>query len=89
MPNLHLTAETVRKAKCLKGQSSTVYYDTYIPGFLLECRPSKARTYYLRTRDKEGRLHQSEIGKASKISIKDAREMAEILSSILAIVHRD
>lgn len=89
MPNIHLTAETVRKAKCLKGQTSTVYYDTYIPGFLLECRPSKARTYYLRTRDKEGRLHQSEIGKASQISIKDAREMAEILSSILAIVHRD
>lgn len=89
MPNLHLTAETVRKAKCLKGQASTVYYDTYIPGFLLECRSSKARIYYLRTRDKEGRLHQSKIGKVSEISIKDAREMAQILSSVLAIIHRD
>ena len=89
MPNLHLTAETVRKAECLKGQAFTVYYDTYIPGFVLECRSSKARTYYLRTRDKEGRLHQSKIGKVSEISIKDAREMAEILSSVLAIVHRD
>lgn len=88
MPNLHLTTETVRKAKCLKGHSPTVYYDTETPGFVLECRPSKARIYYLRTRNKEGRLHQSEIGKASKISIEAAREMAEVLRGVLAIIHQ-
>ena len=48
MPKAHLTQAFVDRAGCEVGKANTDYYDTIIPGFLLERRSSGKGTYALR-----------------------------------------
>ena len=58
MPTVTLDATTVRTATCPPGQRKLDLYDTTIPGFVLEVRPSGGKTYYLRYRDAHGKQKQ-------------------------------
>ncbi len=76
MPTLTLDATTVRSAVCPSDKRKLDLYDTAIPGFVLEVRPSGGKTWYLRYRDARGKQHQHRIGDASGISFEQARNAA-------------
>ena len=42
--------------RCPSDKGKVDYYDTQLPGFLLEVRASGRATYYQRYRDKYGRI---------------------------------
>ncbi|WP_312138818.1 Arm DNA-binding domain-containing protein [Brevundimonas sp.] len=77
MPKATLDYAFVSQARCLPGQNKTVYYDTTISGFTLECRASGGRTYYLRYRDPSDRLKQIKIGGFNDVTIAQARKKAQ------------
>ncbi|WP_278362234.1 tyrosine-type recombinase/integrase [Stutzerimonas kunmingensis] len=76
MPTLTLDATTVRSAVCPSDKRKLDLYDTAIPGFVLEVRPSGGKTWYLRYRDARGKQHQHRIGDASGITFEQARNAA-------------
>jgi hypothetical protein len=47
MPTVTLDANTVRTATCPADKKKLDLYDTTIPGFVLEVRPSGGKTWYL------------------------------------------
>ena len=73
MPTVTLDANTVRTATCPAGQRKIDLYDSTIPGFVLEVRPSGGKTYYLRYRDAHGKQKQLRIGDATGISFEQAK----------------
>lgn len=77
MPTITLDANTVRAAACPDGKKKLDLYDTAIPGFVLEVRPSGGKTWYLRYRDAHGKQRQHRIGDASGISFEQARNAAQ------------
>ncbi len=81
MPKAKLTSAFASTAQCEPGKKKTDWYDETIKGFVLECRSSGGRTYYLRYQDQGGRQKQHKIGGAGDISFSTARKMAERLRS--------
>lgn len=79
MPTITLDAYAVRTATCPSDKKKLDLYDTAMPGFVLEVRPSGGRTYYLRYRDTHGKQRQHRIGDASGISFEQARNAAQIV----------
>lgn len=77
MPTVTLDANTIRTAVCPAGQCKLDLYDTTIPGFVLEVRPSGGKTWYLRYRDGRGKQHQHRIGDAAGITFEQARTAAQ------------
>ena len=77
MPTVTLDANTVRTATCPSGQKKLDLYDTTIPGFVLEVRPSGGKTWYLRYRDARGKQHQHRIGDAAGITFEQAKSAAQ------------
>ena len=77
MPTVTLDTNTVRTATCPEGQRKLDLYDTTIPGFVLEVRPSGGKTWYLRYRDARGKQHQHRIGDAAGITFEQARTAAQ------------
>jgi len=73
MPRQALTAAFVWNAGCAPGRRKTDYFDTRLPGFLLEVRASGGKTFYQRYRDRRGRERQFKIGSAAILSIAVAR----------------
>lgn len=73
MSKVHLTTYFVENPPRPEGKSKVDYFDTAIPGFLLEVRSTGKCTYYQRYRDKYGRVKQSRIGPTDSISLDDAR----------------
>ena len=71
MPTLTLDATTVRSAVCPSDKRKLDLYDTTIPGFVLEVRPSGGKTWYLRYRDARGKQHQHRIGDAAGITFEN------------------
>ncbi len=61
------------------------YFDSDVPGFILEVRSTGKSTYYQRYRDKYGRLKQSRIGPADSITLEDARQKAKQIRSQTAM----
>lgn len=76
-----LDSAFVRNATCPEGKSKIDYYDDAIKGFILECRKTGGKTYYLRYDDQHGRLRQHKIGDAKAISFDKARGAALKLKS--------
>lgn len=76
MPTITLDATTVRSAVCPSDKRKLDLYDTAIPGFVLEVRPSGGKTWYLRYRDARGKQHQHRIGDASGITFEQAKNAA-------------
>lgn len=77
MPKVKLDASFCLTAHCQTGKSKTVYWDTQISGYLLECRASGGKTYYLSYTDEYGCLRQRKIGAYADISFAQARKIAE------------
>jgi integrase len=81
MPKARIDNEFVSTAECEPGKKKTDYYDTTITGFVLECRSTGGRTYYLRYEDAAGRQRQHRIAGADDITCSVARRAAQKLRS--------
>lgn len=81
MPKAKLDHAFASTAQCEPGRKKTDYYDTTVTGFVLECRVSGGRTYYLRYEDPAGRQKQFKIGRFEDISFSEARKAAQRLRS--------
>ncbi len=81
MPTATLSTQLVNSAVCPPGRSKLDLYDTAIPGFILEVRPSGGKTYHLRYRDQYGKQRQYKIGDAASINFSKARDMAQRVRS--------
>ena len=74
MAKIRLTTGFVQNSpKCPAGKAKVDYYDTQLPGFLLEVRTTGRGTYYQRYKDKYGRIKQARIGHANSMSLEEAR----------------
>nr|WP_281244372.1 site-specific integrase [Sphingomonas rubra] len=71
-------------AHCKEGKTKTDYYDTAITGFMLECRASGGKTYYLRY-DKDGRLKMHKIGRYEDVTFAAAKKVAQRLRGEVGI----
>lgn len=81
MPKIKLDSAFCLTAQCEPGRRKTDYWDTATAGFVLECRPSGGKTYYLRYIDSAGRQRAHKIGGHGDISFDQARKMARKLRS--------
>lgn len=80
MPKAHLTAAFAANAGCEVGKKKTDWYDqTAVTGFVLECRCTGGRTYYLRYPDASGRQKQHKIGGYDDITFAAAKKEAQRL----------
>ena len=73
MPKIHLTQQFADNPPILKNKPKMDYFDTLIPGFLLEVRNTGKGTYHQRYRDKHNRTRQSRIGPTDAITLEEAR----------------
>ena len=81
MPKIHLKPQFVTSPPLPKDKAKIDYFDTVLPGFLLEVRRTGTSTYYLRYRDKNGSVRQIKIGTSEAISLEEARSLAKTLKS--------
>jgi len=81
MPVVKLDSSFALLAHCPAGKKKIDYYDTVITGFVLECRSSGGKTYYLRFQDDAGRQRQHKIAVIGDISFDKARKEAQRLRS--------
>ena len=81
MPKAKLDHAFVANAQCEPGKAKTDWYDTTTTGFVLECRSSGGRTYYLRYQDQGGRQKQHKIGGFEDITFAQAKKAAQRLRS--------
>ncbi|WP_395671217.1 tyrosine-type recombinase/integrase [Phenylobacterium sp.] len=85
MPKAKLDHAFASTAQCEPGRKKTDYYDATITGFVLECRCTGGKTYYLRYEDQAGRQKQHKIGRYQDIKFSDARKAAEKLRSEIVL----
>jgi integrase len=71
----------VTTAGCEPGRKKTDWYDDTVTGFVLECRCTGGRTYYLRYEDAAGRQKQHKIGRFEDVSFSAAKKRAVQLRS--------
>lgn len=88
MPKTALTAAFVRHCTCPEGARRIDFFDTAVPGFLLEVRCSGGKTFYQRYRDAGGRERQFKIGSAQILTMSQARRKARAVLAE-AILGRD
>lgn len=81
MPKAKLDAAFAAAAQCPPGKARVDYYDSAVTGFVLECRSSGGRTWYLRYPDAAGRQRQFKIGRYEDVSAAAARKRAVQLRS--------
>jgi integrase len=81
MPKAKLDYAFAATAQCEPGKVKTDWYDTTVTGFVLECRSSGGRTYYLRYNDVAGRQKQFKIGRFEDVSFAAAKKRAVQLRS--------
>ena len=79
MPKAKLDHAFVTTARCKPGQSKTDYYDDTVTGFVLECRSTGGKTYYLRYQDTAGRQRQYRVGKVGDITFAAAKKRSQQL----------
>jgi integrase len=81
MPKAKLDHAFVTNAGCEVGKKKTDWYDDSVTGFVLECRCTGGRTYYLRYEDTAGRQKQHKIGRFEDLSFAAAKKRAVQLRS--------
>ncbi|PVM76376.1 site-specific integrase [Caulobacter radicis] len=81
MPKAKLDAAFVAAAQCQPGKSKTDWYDQIVTGFVLECRSSGGKTYYLRYQNQSGTQRQYKIGGAQDVAFATAKKKAIQLRS--------
>lgn len=86
MPKIQFKSQFVANPPRPKDNKPKVdYFDTTLPGFLLEVRKTGTATYYLRYRDKNGSIRQIKIGTPETVSLEQARSLAKSLKSQVVI----
>lgn len=84
MPKASLTSSFVKQSVCPAGARRIDYFDTDIPGFMLEVRASGRKTFYQRYRDSRGKERQFKIGSADILVVRQASAKArQILAEAL------
>ena len=81
MPKAHLNAAFVATAHCPIGKAKIDFYDQTTTGFVLECRSTGGKTFYLRYQCSAGRLRQHKIGKVEDVTFAAAKKKAQQLRS--------
>ncbi len=77
MPSVTLTNHFVNQLSSSNPDARIkLYFDTEIKGFLLEHRLGGGMTYYFRYRDVDKKVRLERLGKASEISLDEARQRA-------------
>lgn len=77
MPKAKLDAALCLTARCQEGKKRTDYWDTSIPGFVLECRASGSKAFVLRYTNEYGKQAQRTIGMYGDITYDQARRVAQ------------
>lgn len=85
MPKAKLDQTFCLGAQCGQGVKKTVYWDTGIPGFVLECRQGGRATYALRYTDAAGRQRQHKIGCRDTITCAQARKRAQSIRAAVEL----
>jgi integrase len=73
MPKISLSLHFIRRVTCPEGKRKVDFFDSRLPGFMLEVRASGGKTYYQRYRDSRGRERQFRIGAANILKLSEAR----------------
>lgn len=81
MPKANLTQAFVANAGCEVGKKKTDWYCTTTTGFVLECRCTGGKTYYLRYVDQAGGQKQYKIGGFQDVTFAAAKKKAQQLRS--------
>ncbi|MEN5362051.1 site-specific integrase [Brevundimonas intermedia] len=81
MPKAHLTQAFVANAGCEVGKKKVDWYDDTVPGFVLECRSTGGKTYYIRYLDQSGTQRQHKIGGFNDVTFAAAKKRAQQLRS--------
>lgn len=79
MPKAKLDHAFCLTAACDAGRKKTDYWDIVVPGFVLECRSTGGKTYYLRYIDQSQRQRQHKIGGFGVITFEQAKKEARRL----------
>jgi integrase len=80
MPKIKLDNSAALLAQCEAGRRKTDFYDEAVTGFVLECRSTGGKTYYLRY-DQDGRQKQHKIGRFEDVTFAAAKKAAQRLRS--------
>ena len=72
-----LTQRSVNQYACGEGRKKVVIYDKKCQGLLLEIRPSGTKTFFVRYKGERGKYRQVKLGRASYLSLRQARELAK------------
>jgi integrase len=81
MPKVRLDATIAATARCEDGKKKVDYYDDTVTGFVLECRSTGGKTYYLRYQDQSGSQRQHKIGGFGDVTFAQAKKAAQKLRS--------
>lgn len=81
MPKAKLDYAFVSTAECESGKAKTDFYDQTVTGFVLECRSTGGKTYYLRYQCSAGRQRQHKIGRVEDVTFAAAKKKAQHLRS--------
>ena len=85
MPKAKLDHTFCLSAQCEDGRKKTDYYDEAITGFVLECRSTGGKTFYLRYQDAGGRQRQHKIAAYGDLSVAEVRKEAQRLRSAVVL----
>lgn len=84
MPKARLDHTFCLTARCEDGKKKTDYYDDAVKGFVLECRSTGGKTFYLRY-DQDGRQRQIKIAAYGDASFAKIKKKAEDLRAQAAL----
>jgi len=77
MPTANLTEQVIKKCQCPPGKSKITLFDSLTKGLTYEKRSSGSSTFFLRYTDNRGRTRYLKLGKASDITLSQARTLAD------------
>ena len=76
MPKSTLTSKFVGEIACEMGRKRQEFFDTELPGFVLEVRSTGGKTFYARYRTQRGILRQFKLGSTKLLKVDEARQAA-------------
>lgn len=87
---IKLTQGFISSASCPPDKNRVEYCDTDLPGlYVLASSAGNTLTYFLRYKDSAGKTCHQKIGRASDISLADARKQARTLKAEITANGRD
>ena len=77
MPKLILTKQIVDESQCPAEKLKIGLYDSACKGLLVEVRPNKRKTYFLRYVDKRGKQRLIRVADQRDVTLTQARQIAD------------